>query len=194
MIVEWALYLGAYIIGSFSFALWISKFKGINLRQEGSGNLGATNVFRVMGWKWGLLIFFLDVSKGFFPTYWVMTLQPDAYFLHVSIGITVILGHTFSVFADFKGGKGVASALGMLIALNSTISGVVFILCFITIFLTKRVSPGSLLGCFLMPLGFYFYASNHVYTVVIVILSFLIIVRHKSNISRLIKREENPFL
>ena len=101
--------LGAYILGAIPFALIVSQLNGVNLREQGSGNLGSTNVFRVMGWKWGLLVFTLDLLKGFFPVYMAISLF-DAPAVHVGMGVIAVLGHSYTIFAGFRGGKGLRLA------------------------------------------------------------------------------------
>ncbi len=182
--------LAAYVIGSVSFAQLAGKIKGINLREHGSGNLGATNVGRVCGKYWGIAVLILDCLKGFFPTYFAMQYFQSTWW-HVGVGAVVIVGHSLSIFANFKGGKGVASALGMLIALNAIVAGVILAVVICVIAITKYVSLGSIIGCLLMPLGFYYVQAPVAYLVVVSIMGLFIIWRHRSNVVRLVHGKEN---
>ena len=182
--------LAAYVIGSISFAQIAGKLNGVNLREHGSGNLGATNVGRVCGKYWGIAVLILDCLKGFVPTYFAMQYFQSPWW-HVAVGAVVIIGHSLSVFANFKGGKGVASALGMLIALNPSVAGVILGIVICVIAITKYVSLGSIIGCILMPIGFYYVKAPMAYLVVVSIMGVFIIWRHRSNVVRLLQGKEN---
>ena len=183
-------FAAAYLIGAIPFALLIGRLKGIDLRQQGSGNLGATNVFRTLGAPYGVLVFLLDSSKGFIPTYMAMQAFQNPWW-HVAIGCMAVFGHAMSLFVRFKGGKGVATGLGMLLALSPLLAGAVFVVVIGLIAITRIVSIGSLLGCVLMPLLFYVCQEPLEYTTVVTLLSCFIIWRHKPNIQRLLEGKEH---
>jgi acyl-phosphate glycerol 3-phosphate acyltransferase len=127
--MSWLLILGAYLLGSVSFAWLAAKSKGLDLRQHGSGNLGATNVGRVMGRSWFFVVFFADLAKGLLPVLLALMLveQQQAFpSLPVLVGAAAILGHIFTCFHGFKGGKAVATALGVLIALVYMAAAIAF--------------------------------------------------------------------
>ena len=109
--------LMAYLLGSMPFGLWVTQSRGIDLRSTGSGNIGATNVYRQAGWKLALIVFLLDGAKGTLPTLFAIHYLP-APWMHILVGLCAILGHSYPVFAQFKGGKGAATGLGLLLALS----------------------------------------------------------------------------
>ena len=182
--------LFSYILGAIPFALVVSKLKGIDLRSQGSGNLGATNVYRIMGVKYAFFVFFMDGLKAFIPTSLSMMYFENPYF-HVGVGVIAVLAHSFTIFASFKGGKGVASSIGMLFALNPIVMGILLVLGMLIIYITRFVSLASIVGSFLMPFMMYFFNAPVEYIGVISFISLFVIIRHRSNILRLIKGTEN---
>ena len=186
------LILFAYLIGSIPTAYWYAKyFHGIDIREHGSGNIGATNSLRVLGKKAGIVVLVFDLLKGLIPAYLArfLGLSEEVVFL---IGITSILGHIFSVFAGFKGGKGIATSLGVILAV-SPIGGGVSVIVFITVvYIPKYVSLGSLLAglafvvYFLITNGF---LNTLSYTAIGLFL--LIVFTHRGNIQKLLNGTEN---
>jgi glycerol-3-phosphate acyltransferase PlsY len=156
MIAQAAAVLAAYVIGSFPTAYLVGKANGVDLRTVGSGNLGATNVFRTLGWKWGLLVYVVDGLKGALPVMWL----PGAIGMAagwpwgVVFGLLAILGHVRPVFLMGKGGgKGVATASGVFIAL-APIPALCAVVCFvIAVAMTRYVSLGSLVGAVVLPVA-----------------------------------------
>ena len=135
--------LGAYLVGSVPFGFLIGKMRGVDVRTVGSKNIGATNVFRTVGKKWGLLAFLCDFLKGFLPTFAAKTFAAGAEWLPIAVGLSCVVGHTLTVFMKFRGGKGVATAFGMLVALMPGLVGIAF-LVFIALFAsTNYISLGS---------------------------------------------------
>lgn len=192
MFLTIALFLFAYVLGSIPTAYWYAKyFHGIDIREHGSGNIGATNSLRVLGKKAGIIVLIFDLLKGLIPAYLArfLGLSEEVVFL---IGITSILGHIFSVFAGFKGGKGIATSLGVILAV-SPIGGGVSVLVFITVvYISKYVSLGSLLAglafvvYFLITNGF---LNTLSYTAIGLFL--LIVFTHRGNIQKLLNGTEN---
>lgn len=216
----------AYFIGSIPFGYIIGKIvKGVDIRTLGSGNIGATNVARVIGLPWGILCLLLDAAKGFIPTLYVLlhsgqiiniTLQsPDDIWGEVDItlasiiGLAIIVGHLYPVYLRFKGGKGVATSLGVFMAMAVipffTNMLIVAITIWIVFFVSLRyVSLASIMAAVSLPLYFYFLMDTLPYFItcdydcpyplltffVCVIISVLIIIRHIPNIKRLIKGTE----
>ena len=180
----------AYFLGAIPFALVVSKVKKVDLRSQGSGNLGATNVYRVMGIRYAVFVFVMDCVKVYLPTYMSMIVLENPYY-HVGIGMIAVLAHTFTVFASFKGGKGVAASVGLLFALNPLVMFIVLVVGVIIIKVTRYVSLVSILGSILMPLLLYILDSPIEYVYVVSVISVFIIIRHRSNIGRLIKGTEN---
>ncbi|MBT3260826.1 glycerol-3-phosphate 1-O-acyltransferase PlsY [bacterium] len=184
------LFLGAYLLGSISFALIISRFKKTDLTKIGSGNLGATNVYRALGLKYAILVFFLDACKGYLPTLIAIKLI-NIPILNLGIGIGAILGHSLPIFNKFKGGKSVATSLGVLFAIAPKIFIILFPLGIIIIYFTKLVALATLIGCFLAPILLYLFHYPTEYILFITCISIFIIYRHKKNLIRLFQGKEN---
>ena len=192
----------AYILGSIPNAVWIGKaFKGIDVREHGSKNAGSTNAARVLGAKLGIFTLVLDISKGAFPVLLTLLLKAQSLenILGISgidtvlVGICAIVGHSFSVFMKFKGGKAVATTVGVFIVIVPKALLLAAVVFFTVFALTKYVSLSSITGAASLPILVYLLYSDIPYTVFAGIVAFLIIIRHRSNISRLIKGEESKF-
>ena len=190
----------SYIIGSFPTSIIVGKIsKGIDIRDYGSGNAGATNVFRVLGWKLGLITAIVDIFKGFTTTYWIAKIgSGDADLLMLLAGVSAILGHTFTIFAGFPGGKGVATATGMLFALFPISIPICFVIFLITLFTTGHVALGSIFASITLPLSLsimkFFMNMNidpYLFYFSLVIPIFIIFT-HRSNIKKLIDGTEEP--
>lgn len=184
--------LQAYLLGCFSSAYVLGKVtKNIDIRQYGSGNAGATNAYRVLGKKIGILTFLLDILKG------IIAVLIGKYLLGYNggllAGIFVVLGHNFPVFLNFKGGKGIATSFGVLMVTNWKIGLICFIVGIIVIIFTKYVSLGSITAsvvAIILTIIFFDDLSRY-YCYTIWFLGILSIIRHRSNILRLLKGEEN---
>ena len=183
----------AYLIGSIPFGFIIGKSRGIDVRTVGSKNIGATNVYRTVGHRWGFLAFFCDFLKGFAPTYLCYS-QYGMSELPVTVGLMCVIGHTLTCFMKFKGGKGVATAFGMLMALCPALVSLAFALFVITVWLSHYISLGSCLAAGSMAIAIWFdWPKEYVLLlkIVMTLLGVFIIVKHKSNIKRLIDGCEN---
>lgn len=199
--------LAAYVIGSTPFGVIIARACGVDLRSAGSGNVGATNVGRVMGRRWGYLCFMLDVSKGLVPVvaagYLLGTFDGQATQLQqaslLSVGFAVVLGHVLSFWLKFRGGKGVATSLGMVLGMwpYFTLAGLVALGVWIVVTLASRyVSLGSIVAA--LAFGPLFIAFNFSrWRQLLPLLAFaavivgMIVIRHRSNIARLLAGTEN---
>ncbi|RME93475.1 MAG: glycerol-3-phosphate 1-O-acyltransferase [Candidatus Hydrogenedentota bacterium] len=188
--------ISSYLLGSIPFSFLIGKAKGIDIRLHGSGNVGATNVFRVVGKAWGILALFLDLLKGLIPVLAIRLLLPNSEALHtyqMVFGLFAILGHTFPVWLKFKGGKGVATGLGVMLGLVPEATGIALVIFIVTVILSKMVSLGSILGALSLVISYPFLYSVEksiprlVFITVIVI---FIVYKHKANIVRILKGEE----
>jgi glycerol-3-phosphate acyltransferase PlsY len=186
-----SLAIATYFLGSVPFGLVVARIKGIDLRKVGSGNIGATNVFRALGIKWAILVFFLDGLKGFLPVLLTIVLFPEKSFLHILIGAIAIVGHSLSLFVKFKGGKGAATGLGVLLALSPIIFGITAVIAFLTIWFSRYVSVGTMLCCLLLPLFFMAFRYPAEYVIFVGVICFFVILRHRPNIERLLKGTEN---
>jgi glycerol-3-phosphate acyltransferase PlsY len=182
--------ISAYFISAVPFALLVSRVKGVDLRQVGSGNIGATNVYRALGIKYAIPVFLLDALKGGVPVYLSMHTFSNPW-VHILIGFICIAGHSLSCFVSFKGGKGVATGLGVLCALSPSIFAFIAILAFLLIYKTRYVAPTSIFCSVLAPILFYIFSYPSAYVYGLAVIAAFIIIRHRSNISRLIKGEEN---
>ena len=194
----------SYLIGSIPTALIAGKLqKKIDIREHGSGNAGATNVLRVLGWKTALIVLLIDMFKGFASVYWVVQIIPDVpgadtfAVYQILSGFSAICGHIWTVFARFKGGKGVGTAAGVFLGLQP-VPVLICLLVFIGIvYRTHYVSLGSMTAAVLLPVilllqRFGFDRSMPVPHIVIgVVLAILIVVTHKDNIRRLAEGTEN---
>ncbi len=194
------LVLVAYLIGSIPTALIIGKSVfGIDIRDYGSGNMGATNSFRVMGPKYGTLILILDLLKGllavgmfYFLPYYLNNEYERTNFM-IALGLAAVVGHIFPVFAEFKGGKGVATLLGMMIGVQPTVAICCISVFIIVLYLTRYVSLSSILGAVMLPVSVLWIWNEHElsYRVFALAVAILVIVTHQKNISKLIKGNEN---
>lgn len=180
----------AYLLGAIPFSVLITKLKGIDLRTVGSGNFGATNVYRALGLKYALFVFLLDALKGALPVWYAMTLFPSP-IIHILIGFTAIIGHTFSLFLGFKGGKGVATAAGVFSVLSPIPFGVTFLVVIALIFMTRMVSVGTLAGCIILPLLLIQFKEPKLLVVSVSVVAFFILLKHRGNIQRIIQGTEN---
>jgi len=202
----------AYLSGSIPFGLIVGRAKGKDIRKHGSGNIGATNVGRVFGTKWGAICFTLDVLKGMLPVlaYKMIVINSNesgdtalATIGWMTIAAATILGHIFPIWLKFKGGKGVATGLGALLGLwpVMTLAGVlVAALWFVVVYTTGYVSLGSIIAVAALPLLVTVIAltMNHlaitqltIYITLTTLLAAVVILRHKSNITRLRTGTEN---
>jgi len=179
-----------YVLGSIPFGLIVGKFAKVDLRKSGSGNIGATNMFRQGGWKLGLTVLLLDGLKAAIPTY-LATQYLSLPWQHILVGLMAIIGHTYPLFAKFKGGRGAAPGLGVLLALSPLVFLILLTIAFSLIFLLRIVSIATLTCCLLAPGLFYGFKQPIDYTIFVTVICCLIIFRHKDNISRLIKGSEN---
>ena len=183
----------SYFFGAIPSGVWIGKiFKNIDVRDYGSKNSGATNSYRVLGAKLGIAVLVIDVLKGFIPLY-IASKFNLKYNDLVILGLVAILAHTFSCFISFKGGKGVATSLGVFLFLAPVITLILLVIFILVVYFTKYISLGSITAAFLLPIfTFFTHRDTYLFTVSVVIAIF-VIYRHKTNISRLLSGTENKF-
>ena len=194
------LILIAYVLGSIPNALWVGKtFKNIDVREHGSKNTGSTNAARVLGPKLGIFTLILDILKGALPTYLGIVLGADLLTRMtgidkldiIVIGMAAILGHTFSLFLKFKGGKAVATTLGVFLVLVPYAILILLVVFFVIFGLTKYVSLASIVSAVALPITVYLTTRHIPLTVLGIIIGLLVIIRHKENIKRLINGTES---
>lgn len=190
--VKWAIWLAAaYFAGAVPFGFLIGKMRGVDVRTVGSRNIGATNVFRTVGKKWGLLAFLCDFLKGFLPTLAAAKCAGCGADLPVAVGLACVIGHTLTVFMKFKGGKGVATAFGMMVALIPYLALGALALFAVTVWLSHYISLGSCLAAVALGIAVWFCGCPLSLKVVVALIAVFVIVKHKSNIRRLIDGCEN---
>jgi glycerol-3-phosphate acyltransferase PlsY len=202
----------SYLVGSIPVSILISKFvKGIDIRQHGSGNAGGTNVFRVLGWKYGVMTILLDATKGAIAVVLIARLYlgdfpfpnatpfDDFTLVQIFAGLTAVLGHIWSIFADFKGGKGIATGLGFLITLI-TIDMLLAIAVFvIVVSLSRYISLGSVSAALSIPIIMVVrenifnvdIVGYHTILPFVIVVSLLVTYTHRANIDRLLKGVES---
>ena len=193
--------VAAYLLGSVPFGKLIAKIVArIDITKRGSGNIGATNVAREVGIKWGLLTLALDVIKGSIPVVlfaYHASEAPLSYQIALSaVGLSALLGHQFSIFQGFRGGKGVATGLGIYLAMSpyTRLSCLVaFILFIVTVYKWRFVSLGSMVSACAMPLLLLLFGETPPLVVTSLIVAGLISFAHRENIQRLAKGEENKW-
>ena len=183
-----------YFLGAISFAVIVARSQGIDIFKEGSGNPGATNVKRALGKKWGNTVFALDALKGFIAAGWPLLAYGGDNRLAVIGLIAAILGHSFSIFLKFRGGKGVATAMGGLLALMWMVLLIGLVVWLILFYTTKMVALASILFAVSLPFSAYFiHGTGDPRFYLGVALTVLIVVRHRSNIARMFSGKENKF-
>ncbi len=180
----------AYCLGAIPFAHIFSSIKGIDLSTVGSGNYGATNVYRVMGLKYALLVFFLDALKGAIPVMIAVEWFPSP-IIQLIVAFTAIIGHMYSIFLGFRGGKGVATAVGVLFVLIPESMAITACVALAILFVFRYASLASIIGAIVLPITVYFFEESRVVIICIAILSVFIIVKHRSNLVRLVSGSEN---
>ena len=188
--------LASYFVGAIPTSYLLSRlFAGIDLRQHGSGNLGATNLYRVLGWKYAIPAAAVDIAKGAIP---VLVLAPqvsDSQLFALGCGVAAILGHVFSVFVGFKGGKGVATAAGVMLGLAPLALTVAAVVWAALVRLTGYVSVGSIAAAAVLPLAVYLLedSTSPALLWIATAIAAGVILLHRQNIQRLIKGTENRF-
>lgn len=182
-----------YLIGNFATSYIIGKItKNIDIREYGSGNAGATNTFRVLGVKAGILVFIIDVLKGVLATLIGLWLTGDNLGAVLS-GSMAVIGHNWPVLLNFKGGKGIASSFGLILTMFPTIGLILFVIAVALIAATKYVSLGSICAAVLFPIMLVIFSQPPAIIMVGTVLALIAIYRHRENINRLIRGKENKF-
>ena len=182
-----------YLLGAISFAVIIARSKGVDIFKEGSGNPGATNVKRILGKKWGNAVFALDALKGFTAAGLPLLVYHDDRLAVIGL-IAAILGHSFSVFLKFRGGKGVATTIGGLLALMWPVLLIGLVVWLIIFYTKKVVALASIFFAVSLPMSAYFiYGTEDPRFYFGVVLALFIVVRHHSNIIRMFSGKENKF-
>lgn len=196
MAAELGWLLASYLLGAIPTSHIVSRtIARIDLREHGSGNLGATNLYRVLGWKYALPVALFDIAKGAIP---VLLFAPQASrseLFAVACGVTAILGHVFSVFVGFKGGKGVATAAGVMLGLTPLALGVAALVWAVVVRVSGYVSLGSIAAAAVLPVAVYLLEQPNTPELLWIdaLVAAGVIVLHRKNIQRLLKGTENRF-
>jgi glycerol-3-phosphate acyltransferase PlsY len=185
----------AYLIGALPSSVWIGKkFYNTDVREHGSGNAGATNTFRVLGKKAGTIVLILDILKAWIAVSLLSTLAGNTNVeFQLALGLVAVLGHIFPIYIGFRGGKGIASLLGVIIAIHPAAALIAIVFFLITLLITKYVSLSSIIASFAFPVLIYYYFEESNYSLIIfsIMVAVLVLFTHKKNIDRLFKNEES---
>ena len=189
---SYVLCLLAFFVGAIPFGLVIGKLRGIDLREKGSGNIGASNAMRQLGKPLGILVFVLDTLKGLLPTLLAhqQALSPEWV---VGVGLAAVFGHIYSPFVRFKGGKGVATTLGVLLGLDWRVGLLGFGVFLIVTAITDYISVGSITAAVAQAALFWVFGDPLPMKLFGAVVGVFVILRHRSNIQRLLKGEENHY-
>jgi len=196
----WAagLILVAYVAGSIPTGYWVGLFKGIDIRTVGSGSTGATNVLRSVGRKAALVVFIVDIAKGYLPVWWAMTLEASHWSslglppctIPVAAALMSVIGHSRSIFLRFTGGKSAATGLGTALALDHLAAGMIFAAWVIVLAAARIVSLASIGASVVAPVVFYFCGSPPTVIGSAVVGALYVIIRHRANVKRLMNGTE----
>jgi len=187
--------LTAFFLGSLPFGHWLALVRGIDLRNQGSGNTGATNVGRVLGKKWGVFVFVLDLGKGWIAVALAKSVGNLPETWSVTVGVFAVLGHVFSPWLGFRGGKGVATSAGILIGLAPWVALGVALIWFLAFQMSRTVSVASLCAATAFPLFvFWLMPEQKVFQWISIGMTVLVWFRHRDNLKRLFQGKENRFV
>lgn len=182
----------SYLCGAIPFGYIVAKvFKNIDIRKHGSGNPGATNVYRTVSKPLGVLTLVLDILKGFLPVYFVTLINPTTNWIVILVAFITIFGHIFTVFLNFKGGKGVATGCGVFLALNPLATLICFVIFIVILSIFKYVSFGSIIAAMMLPITLFFLNSEPEIVLFAGVVAILVVFRHISNVKRLLNGTEN---
>ncbi len=190
----------AYFLGSIPTALWVSKtFFNIDIRDYGSGNSGATNTYRVLGAKWGTFVMIVDMIKAIVAVKLVFflpfALENDLYLVNMQLGLglSAVMGHIFPIWANFRGGKGVASLFGMVLGIQPNVALCCVAIFILVLFITRWVSLSSVLASVAFPVFILviFNEPEHLYRVFAITVAMLVLLTHQKNITRIFRGSES---
>lgn len=186
--------LAGYLVGALPASYVAGRLAGVDLRRRGSGNLGATNVYRVLGWRYAVPVALFDVAKGAAPVLLARGAAADSAWLPLAVGVAAVLGHVFPVYVRFRGGKGVATAAGVVVALAPLAAAASAVVWLSVLGLTRFVSLASMLGAAAFPVAVVLLGRGNRYVLAMgVILAGFIVYTHRENIRRLLAGTEHRF-
>jgi acyl phosphate:glycerol-3-phosphate acyltransferase len=193
----------AYLLGSIPSAVWVGKiFHGVDIRDHGSGNAGATNVIRVLGWKTGIPVMIIDIAKGwlaaYLPVLFALAEKGSGQLTGIQIltGLAAIVGHVYPVLAGFRGGKGVGTTFGVLLALHPLLTVSCLAVFLAVLLITGYVSVSSMSAGMAFPILLFtlFHTPSLLFRIFSIFVAFALILTHRKNIKRLIDGEESKFI
>jgi len=191
--VPYLILIAAYLLGSLPFGYILTKMsRKTDIRKYGSGNIGATNVLRVFGWRAALPVFILDLAKGLIAVLLAKAVS-DIMAIYLLAGFLAMFGHSFPIYLRFKGGKAVATSIGVLSALSGWVTLIVIVCFLLILYFTRYVSLGSITSMLVLPLLFWLLGFGLPYILFGIAAALLVIVRHHENIGRLLKGTESKF-
>ena len=179
-----------YLIGSSNMAYYISRRKNVDITSKGSGNLGASNATVLLGWGAGVLVAVHDIAKGALAVILARLLFPELEYVPVAAGVAAVLGHIYPFYLKFRGGKGLASFLGLTLALNWKLALAVCVVLVVVTLVTDYIALGTLSVAATMPVGLYFMTGNLIMPLVVCVASVVMFFKHRDNIVRLRNRTE----
>jgi len=178
--------LVSYLFGALPIGLLVGRMvKGIDVRDYGSGNIGASNVWRTMGPVWGIAVFLFDFCKGFFPTLLAGRMHEVSPWLPILVGLAAILGHNFSPLLKFKGGKGVATSLGVVYGLSPVAAAVGFAVWGLCLLITRYISVSSMVAAVVTSLVLIGLNRDLPHVLFALLVAFFVVIKHRSNMARL---------
>jgi glycerol-3-phosphate acyltransferase PlsY len=184
----------AFLLGSLPFGFWLGRLKGVDVRKQGSGNIGATNVGRILGREWGYLVFALDFGKGWLGVWLARKIGGPGDVWIVAAGLFAVLGHVFTPWVGFRGGKGVATSAGVLLALTPIVAMAVAAVWGMTFLITRIVSVASLLAATAFPIFVLCLDPGRpALQWAAWVMALLVWMRHRDNLMRLMQGKENGF-
>lgn len=182
--------LAAYCLGSSNMAFWLSKIKKVDIRKQGSGNLGASNATVLLGWGAGVIVAVHDIGKALLAVWLAGWLFPELEYAGAVAGVASVLGHIFPFYLKFKGGKGLASFLGMTAALNWKVGLAIAVLLVVITVVTDFISLGTLSVSVAAPIGLWIAGGNVIVPLILCIATVVIIFKHLENIERIRNKTE----
>lgn len=184
---------GAYLLGSSSMSFYLSKMKGVDIRKKGSKNLGASNAMILLGWKAGVLVGIHDIGKAVLAVLAAKLIFPELPYIGVIAGVASVLGHIFPFYLKFKGGKGFASFVGMLLALNWRYALILIVVIALVTLLTDYIVCGTVTAVVVSPVYFGIAEKNIMFPLILLIATGVILYKHRENFVRIYKGTEIGF-
>lgn len=185
--------LFSYLIGTSSMSFYLAKLKGVNIREKGSKNLGASNAMILMGWRAGILVGIHDIGKAALAVILAKTFFPDSSYIGAVAGVAAVIGHIFPFYLKFKGGKGFASFIGMALAIHWKCALILMLVVVVVTLITDYIVVGTMTTILSFPAYMGYQSHNYILPLIILIASLVIIYKHRENLVRIYKGTEIGF-